>query len=80
MNHLTEAMDYLKRLLAIKEQISLGVDSDPSISTTLHEIGSCLIKMNRFTEAMDYLKRLLAIDERISLSVDSDPSINITRN
>ena len=37
MNQLTDAMDYLKRSLAINERISLGVDSDPSISTTLHK-------------------------------------------
>ena len=30
MNQLTEALNYLKQSLAIKEQILLGVDSDPN--------------------------------------------------
>ena len=78
MNQLNEALDYLKRSLAIYEQISLGVDSDPNISVTLHEIGRCLMKMNQLNEALNYLKRSLVIVERISLGIDSDPEISVT--
>ena len=78
MNQLNEALDYLKRSLAIKERISLGVDSDPMISATLFEIGRCLMNMNQLNEALDYLKRSLAIKEQISLGVDSDPMISVT--
>ena len=77
-NQFTEALDYLKRSLAIKEQISLGVDSDPSISDTLHKIGRCLMNMNQHTEALDYLKRSLTIAEQISLVVNPDISISTT--
>ena len=71
MNQLNDALDYLKRSLAIDKQISLGVDSDPSISVTLLDIGRCLMQMNQLTEALNYLKRSLAIYERILLCVDS---------
>ena len=39
MNQFTEALDYLKRSLAIRKRISLNVDSDPRILVTLPEIG-----------------------------------------
>ena len=78
MNQLNEALDYLNRSLAIAERISLGVDSDPNISVTLHEFGCCLMDMNQLNKALDYLKRSLAIKEQISLGVDSDPNISAT--
>ena len=70
MNQFNETLDYLKQSLAIKEQISLGVDSDLSISVTLHEIGCFLINMNQLTES-------LVIYERICLGIDSDPKISL---
>ena len=77
MNQFNETLDYLKQSLASKEQISLGVDSDLSISVTLHEIGCFLMNMNQLTESLDYLKRSLVIHERISLGIDSDPKISV---
>ena len=78
MNQLAEALNYLKRSLAIYERITLDVDSDPAISVTLLHIGRCLMQMNQVTDALDYFTRSLAIYEQISLDIDSDPDISVT--
>ena len=51
--------------MKIREQISLDLNTDKNFSTTLHNIGHCLLDMNKHHDAFDYLQQMMKFEEKV---------------
>ena len=54
------ATDYYKRSLAIRERVSVNLNTDQEIANVLAKLGMCL-QANHLDEGMSYLRRSMAI-------------------
>ena len=78
MNQHTDALKYLQRALQIEERATTNAETDRSLTTTLHELGRCLLGINQHTNALKYFQRALQIKERATTNAETDRSLATT--
>ena len=75
-----DALDYLQRLLKIKQKASFDIVSDVNVAATLNNIGLCFRDMHNPADALDYLQRSLKTYEKASLHIGLDVNVAKTLN